>query len=383
MKNLTNHFKKHFSQTVINCAAKFKSVPMIHYFKTVLLILLILNISTILGSCQRTDKDAIKAFELRIEGKTDEAKELLLNIIKADSTNAAAHFELARTLNYINIMGSKESAQALKSALKYDKDNIVYAFYNAKNSFLQAYIGMKTGGDNVKKLIDDVCKEFLKVLEMKPDYPEALMYLVEIYGMLPENMGGNKILAEEYTRKLEKLDEFYGAKARLVMMQEDTDMVEYWKNYITKHGEDCKVLKELGVACIFSDDIDSAEKQFVKAMVINKAQNIRLLDLARFHMMKVMQNRDLAKEELPKAKVFIEQYLASKPAPIPPLKAYAVGMMVKVEMFLGNKAESEKLMEEAKLLDPYFSRAFGIPALATFEPLDKEDHYFISFFSPF
>ena len=383
MKKTSNYFKEFQNQLLQRLVNGAKHVVKNQLFRTVLLIILTLNISTVFSSCEKTDKAVMEAYELRIDGKTDEAKEVLLNLLEADSTNAAAYFELARTLNYINIMGSKESAQALKSALKYDKENIVYAFYNAKNSFLKAYIGMKKGGDDVKNLIDDVCNEFHKVLEMKPDYPEALMYLVEIYGMLPETMGGDKILAEEHTRKLEKLDKFYGAKARLVMMPEDTDMVEYWENYITQNGEDCKVLKELGVAYIFSDDIDSAEKQFAKAMAINKAQNIRLLDLARFHMMKVMQNRDAAEEELPKAKVFVEQYLASMPAPLPPLKAYALGMLVKVEMFSGNKAESEKLMEEAKLLDPYFSRGFGIPALTTFEPPNKEDHYFQSFFSPY
>ncbi len=383
MKNLTNHFKKFQNQLIQKLVNGAKHVVKNHLFRTVLLIVLILNISAVFSSCQESDKAVMEAYELRIGGKVDEAKEMLLNLMEEDSTNAMAHFEFARTLNYMNLMGSDEATNALKLAKEYEPNNVIYAYGYAKNCFLDAYKAMKMGGDNVKESVNKTCNEFVEVLELKPNYPEALMYLVEIYGMLPENMGGDKILAEEYTRKLEKLDEFYGAKARLVMMPEGTDMVEYWKNYITKNGEDCKVLKELGVAYIFSDDIDSAEKQFAKAMAINKAQNIRLLDLARFHMMKVMQNRDAAEEELPKAKVYTEQYLASMPAPIPPLKAYALGMMVKVEMFLGNKAESEKLMEEAKLLDPYFSRAFGIPSLAIFEPPNKEDHHFTSFFSPY
>lgn len=383
MKKSSNHFKRFQNQSKQRLAKEATAFQKIQFLRTAFLIVLILNITVVFSSCQKTDKAVMEAYELRIDGKTDQAKEYLLNILEEDSTNAAAHFELARTLNYINIMGSEESAQALKAALKYDQDNIIYAFYNAKDSFLKAYIAIQTGGDNVQDLMNNVCNEFVKVLEMKPDYPEALMYLVEIYGMLPENMGGDKIMAEEYTLKLETIDKFYGAKARLVMMPEGTDMVEYWENYITKNGEDCKVLKELGVACIFSDDIESAKKSFEKAIALNKSQNIRLLDLARFHMMKVMQNRDLAEEELPKAKVFVEQYLASMPAPIPPLKAYALGMMVKIEMFSGNKAESEKLMEEAKKLDPYFSRAFGIPWLTLFDPPDKLDHHFMSFFSPY
>ena len=217
-----------------------------------LFIALILN-GTIVCSCSdKTDMAVLKAYELRIDGKTDQAKELLLTILKKDSTNAAANFELARTLNYMNIMGSEEASAALKSAVKYDPKNIVYAYYNAKDCFLKAYIAMHNDEEKVSNLLNTTCNEFVKVLEMKADYPEALMYLVEIYGMLPEEMGGNKTKAEEYTQKLEKLNKFYGAKARLVLMPEGTDMVEYWNNYIAKNGEDCLSLKELGVAHLYN-----------------------------------------------------------------------------------------------------------------------------------
>ena len=99
--------------------------------------------------------------------------------------------------------------------------------------------------------------------------------------------------------------------------------------------------------------------------------------------MQVMQNREAAAEELPKSKGYIEQYLQSTPEPIAPLKAYALGMLAKTERFQGNQEESQKIMEEATAVDPYFSRAFGIPWLSIFAPPDQEDHFFASFFSPF
>ena len=381
MKKSSNHSNEISCRISHIFHKKFNLLPKIHFFRTGLVIALMLNISTVFSSCQVTDKAVLEAYELRIQGKTDQAKEILLTILKEDSTNAVAQFELARTLNYMNLRGSKEADEALKKALENDPNNVVYAYYNAKNCFLKAYITMQQGGDNTKDLVNDVCKEFVKVLEMKSDYPEALMYLVEIYGMLPDNMGGDKIKAEEYTRKLEKQDKFYGAKARLVMMPENTDMVEYWGKYIIEKGEDCLSLKELGVSQLFNDDINGAKESFNKAITLDKSQNIRLLDLSRFHQMKVMQNRDAAEKELPEAKEYIEQYLASVPEPIPPLKAFAIGMLAKLEMFSGNNAEAEKLMEEAKILDPHFSRASAIPSLALFEPPNKIDQHFRSFFS--
>jgi Tfp pilus assembly protein PilF len=383
MKKSTNHLHVFPGQNPRKFEFGINPFPTILILRMALLMVLMCSTSMAFSSNKETDKAVLEAYELRIQGKTDQAKELLTAILEEDSTNAVAHFELARTLNYINIMGSEESSQAIKTALKYDPDNVNYAYYHAKACFLQAYIAMHSESDNTKDLINNVCNEFVKVLEMKSDYPEALMYLVEIYGILPENMGGDKIKAEECIQKLEKLDSFYGAKSRLVLMPEDTDRIEYWNNYIAENGENCKALKELGVASLFNDDIIAAKASFTRAILMDESQNIRLLDLSRYHMMKVMQNRDAAEEELPKSKKFIEQYLASVPEPIAPLKAYALGMLVKIEMISGNKEEGEKIMEEAKKLDPYFSRAFGIPSLAQFEPPDKLDHHFASFFSPF
>jgi hypothetical protein len=100
-------------------------------------------------------------------------------------------------------------------------------------------------------------------------------------------------------------------------------------------------------------------------------------------MYKVMENKDLASTELPLAKNYIAKYLESSPAPVVPLKSYAMGLQMRCEMFLGNQAEAEKLMEQAKALDPYFSRASGVPTLLLFDRPDEISHHFFSFFSPF
>lgn len=381
MKKLTILFKEFLFPTTHRFDKRYNPIPFKQFLRMGFLVVLIMNFAAVFSSCNNVDKTVMEAFELRINGKPDQAKTLLLTALKNDSTNAAAYFELARTLNYMNLRGSAEADKALKNALKYDPENVIYAYYNAKNCFLKAYIAMQTGGDNAKDLIKNVCSEFVQVLEMKPDYPEAMMYLVEIYGMLPENMGGDKIKAEEYTQKLEKLNKFYGAKARLIMMPEETDMIGYWKNYIAENGEDCLSLKELGVSLLFKDDINGAKENFNKAIAIDKSQNIRLLDLARYHMMKVMQNKDAATVELPKSKEYIEKYLETLPEPIPPIKAWAIGMQAKIEMFSGNNEKAEKLMEKAKTLDAHFSRVSAIPSAALFVPPNKIDHHFRSFFS--
>lgn len=361
-----------------------KSSSGFQFFRTGLIISLLLFSSVIFAAYSKSDDEAVmQAFQLRMNGKSDQAKELLINIIKEDPKNALAQYELARTLNYINMFPTEDASKAMKTAKDLEPENVIYAYGYAKNCFLEAFMAMQQGNGDVKALIGKTCDEFNNVLKMDPGYNEALMYLVEIYGMLPAEMGGDKIKAEQYAQTLEKQDKFYGARARLLMMPEGTNMVEYWKNYIAKNGESLEALKALGAAALLNEDVETAKESFTKAMAKDKSQNIRVLDLARFHMMKVMQNRDAAAAELPKSITYIDQYLASTLEPILPLKAYALGMKINIERILGNNEEAEKAMKDANALDPHFSRAFGIPSMAQFEPPTKPDHQFVSFFSPF
>jgi hypothetical protein len=69
------------------------------------LIFLQMIIIGILVSCsyagKNPDKEVLKAYELRMNGKVDEAKALLETILAKDSTNAMAHYEMARLKHYM------------------------------------------------------------------------------------------------------------------------------------------------------------------------------------------------------------------------------------------------------------------------------------------
>jgi len=343
------------------------------------------------GSCSlhgsRTDEDVQKAFNLRMNGKVDQAKALLESIIVKDSSNAMAFYELARLQHYMVVGGGDAKIgdifSSIDKAVKIDPDNVIYAYYKGIASFLNAFYSMQHGNDTVKPLIMETCTEFEKVLKLKPDYHEAMLYLVEIYSMLPKDMGGDSLKAIAYAEKLMKMNSYFGDRAKAVLLPENSDRVKYWKTNLAADKKNPDLMTEVGKAYLFKDDPQNAEKYFEDAIKLDPSQNILILHLARYHMYKVMQNKDLAKTELPVEKKFLEKYLKSHPEPIIPLKAYATGLWVRVEMFLGNQKESEKLMEEAKALDPYFSRASGIPTLLLFDPPDKISHHYFSFFSPF
>ncbi len=354
-------------------------------FLPVLMMTLMLSYS--FASNKPGDEEVQKAFELRMKGKVDEAKALLESILSKDSTNAMAYYEMARLEHYMFIGGGPtqigDVMATIAKAVSYAPDNVTYTYYKAIASFLNAFMAMETGQGEVKNRITQTCSDFGKVLSLKPDYPEAMLYLVEIYGLLPAEMGGDSLKAWAYAAKLEKMNAFFGAKARASLAPDSMNRVLYWEDLAATHGSKPEYLAEAGKACLFSAELAKAEQYFNEAMKADPTENILVLDLARYHIMQVMQNKDEAKTELPLAKIYLERYLETRPEPLLPLKAYTLGLLSMCDNFLGNKEASDKHLEEAKSLDKYFSRAYGIPTLFLFDPPGEICHHYFSFFSPF
>ncbi|NVO19505.1 MAG: tetratricopeptide repeat protein [Bacteroidetes bacterium] len=344
------------------------------------------HISSTMGG-NHPDKNVMKAFDLRMAGKVDEAKALLNDIIAKDSTNAMAYYELARLQHYMLVGGGQvgigDIMNSIDKAVANDPSNATYAYYRGISCFLKAFISMQQGGSEVQKNIEATAAQFEKVLSLKPDYCEPMLYLVEIYGLLPREMGGDSLKAVGFADKLNELNPYFGARAKAVLMPENSDFEKFWNSFPGTKDKNPEYLTELGKACLYKGDVKSAEKYFTEAIKVDPSLNFRILDLARFHMMKVMQDKEKAKTELPFAKTFLEQYLASKPEPNIPLKAYTLGLLNRVEMIQGNKAEADKIEAKAKDLDKYFSRASGVPTLLLFDPPQQLSHHYFSFFSPY
>jgi len=364
---------------------------MIHNILKILLVAaLVLSLTPLANSAVIGDKhetEVWRAYELRMAGKVDEARDLLFKVIEKDSTNAMAHYELSRLYHYMFVGGGKVNIEdilaSINKAVASEPDNVIYAYYRAITCFLHAFSAMQSSMDLVKPRIAETCTALERVLKLKPDYYEAKLYLVEIYGTLPAEMGGDSLKAKEYASQMNKVNRFFSLKARAALLPEGSDLVRYWGNLVAMNAKNPLYLIEMGKAYLFKDDPANAELYFKKVQRMDSSQNILTLDLARYHIMKVMQDQQLAKEELPKAKKFIESYLASSPEPIVPLKTYAMGLLSKVETFLGNQSRGDELLKEANSLDPYFSRASGIPTLLLFVPPDQISHHYFSFFSPF
>ncbi len=332
--------------------------------------------------CQDLEQKVLQAYELRMNGSIQEAKIILENILEKDSTNAMACYEMARLLDDSNPMDTERILDYCNKAIQNEPENPYYVFYKADKLFLSAYIAMH-GEDNnkIKTAIDKTCNAFEQVLAMKPDCKEAMLYLIDIYAVLPEEMGGDKEKAEHYTKMLEELDHFYGAQGRIILLGEEGTQIDFWEKYIDKHGETDKVLELLGRAYLMNDDPENAEICFNKVIASDPSKQILVLHLARAHMYRVMQKRASEDEELSLVKEYINKYLNSdidKPVNI---EAWCYGILSMLEKGMGNEEQSVIYLQKAIALNPNFSRASAIPSVDN--PPDKHSYYYSSYFRPF
>jgi hypothetical protein len=65
----------------------------------------------------------------------------------------------------------------------------------------------------------------------------------------------------------------------------------------------------------------------------------------------------------------VTRYLDSKP--VPPMRAYALGVQYKYKLHSGHKEQADELLKQAGALDPYFSKATGAPNPDLFIPPDE------------
>ncbi len=324
---------------------------------------------------QELDKTVQKAYELRMNGKADEAFTMLEQVIAEDSTNAAAWYELARTKHHIGLgnlrelLGGLENMQqTIEKAVEYDPDNVIYSFYKGYVCYFRAYASFMREQPDANEKVKEVISAYESVLSLKPDYYEAMLYLVEVLG-IPEDMGGDKSKAEQYARQLEGMDSVFGAKARSILLPEEVDRVDYWQKVLKKHEGNADVIEELGKAYLRADKVDRAVSYFEKAIEIDPEKASLFLDLSIYHTFRGMRagnDKELLQTSITLGDAAVARYIKSEP--IQPMLAYALGVRSKYKSFSGDKEQGQALFKQAEALDRYFSKATGAPHPDLFIP---------------
>lgn len=320
---------------------------------------------------------ATEAYELRMEGKVDQARTLLEETLTKMPDNAAAYYELARTQMHMALGNPKtleqDFAAAQKSidqAVAHDSQQVMYHTFAGHVAHFQAYFALKLGKPDLKKHFIKACNAFEAALKVKPDYPQVMLYLVELHGQFPENAGADKSKSAAYAAQLKAVDDIYAAKAKSILSPESCG-VEFWKALLSKsQPENTEVLEELGKAHLRENEVDQAVKCFERAIELDPEKTYLFLDLSIYHTFRAMQARnsdkELFQESLQAGDAAITRYLNSKP--IHPMEAYALGVKSKYKSAGGDQEQAQQLIKRAKALDPYFSKATGAPDPHQFIP---------------
>ncbi|UAM96870.1 hypothetical protein K8354_11080 [Polaribacter litorisediminis] len=345
--------------------------------ETYLLIVLLMQ-PVFLVYCQNNTNKILKAYELRMEGRSEEAINVLSEIIESDSTNAMAHFEMARSLD------NDQKTYHITKALFYDPENLMYKFYQANLQMLEAYKAMKTDHkESITKNLN-LCKETLKsIIAIKPDCKESLLFLIDIYGSLPEDMGGNMDMAKTYLKTLNSLDPLYAAQGEVILKSKelDFDRINYWETYIAVNGESNEALIKLGKACLMTNHRDKAQACFNKVIQRDAEQVILHLDVARSHLYEAMRGGENRDEELTKFKENIHLYLNTEMEKPRLIEAWCYGWLGMVEARQGNHKLADEYNAKAEKLIPNYPKFTAIPTVD--QPPNEVTYQYKTYFSPF
>ena len=357
-------------------------------FLWIFLLIAVMFLGFISCFASELNKIVFKAYDLRMNGKADEAREILEQAVSNNQTNAEFQYELARTRFQMALANPRELLTSLNEvgkmmelAIKYDPTNVIYAFFSGRVAFFQAYIALQRDPASAKEKVEKLKETYEKVIELKPDYQEAFLYLVEINSVLNSDQGGDSLKAEYYTEKLEKMNKISGAKARSLLLPHESDLVKYWNKVLKIHKKNATVYEELGKAYMSKGEEENCMDCFEKAIKLDPVKKFLFLDLARYHLMMVMRDSNLKSKALPLAEEAIKKYQSYTPDV--PLQAFSLEILAKIKFGEGDKDGVKKLREDATYLDPFYSKAFGVPSPDLFVPPGKESHHHRYLFRPF
>lgn len=320
---------------------------------------------------EKPDIAVQRAFQLRMDGKVDEARKLLEKHVEKEPGNALGQYELARIYMYMmtgnprNMKDSLEKAgKAIGRAVEIEPENALYRYSAAGVQFLNSYMALNRDQQNVKKYIGEICEAYESLLEMMPDHAELLLGLVELYGAVPEDMGRDEAKAGAYAERVARLDPVLGFKAHCLIMPEDFDHIGYWENLREQHPGDARILEEVGKTYLRQMKSEKGIEYLREAMNADPARTTLHLDIARHHVMKLWQGMGDKGEVAAQAIEAVKAFLATDP--IVPLKAYAQGMLANLYSSTGNSSEAGKWKKEAEATDAYYSKASAIPSADLF-----------------
>ena len=315
-------------------------------YRTMLTTLLLMNLS--LAADQAASDPALKAYDLRLAGKTDEAKALLEEATKKNPKDARAWFELARTCwqQWPVKHDFKGAARAIDRACKLaPKENRYWlwaGYIHTYNSVAKAHNVFSWAG--VPGEMVTGAKYAQKALDLDPTCSAARYMLYCLYNNNPWYLGGSSRKAKALLKNAQAKDPVGTAliEANKIPRDQQQKRLDLWLALLQTRPADPNVHKEIMTIASRMDDYALAREHAERICQLAPARRFCLLELAR----NVLRKDPALAEEL------VNQYLAATDTPIT-LQAHAKGLLAKIRSRQGRAQEADELKAQARAMDPY------------------------------
>lgn len=331
---------------------------------TTCLVVFLLPFAVVCGSEKAKEMSAAeKAFQLRFDGKSQQAKELLSEYLKERPDDAVAQFEYSRVLCYLFDLESAEKHAAL--AVQLDKDNPRFHYWEGMcGTYL--YIDQAHHKGNLDSSISKrAIGEYQKAIELDPDYHEARYLLVNLLNNNPPDQGGDEKQARKHAEYLMSKDLDYGLQAMMVVEGEKSLdwKIEQYKEALAKEPENAGLHAGIVPLYVESDQMEKSQEHIDKALEIDEQQKNVLLDVVLPLVMK--KKYQAAKEK-------VQQYLDLAANESAAMRAFALFYLAKIEKMSGDP-DADKTLKRSRQIDPDGWQTMMAPPPMLFEPLVLED----------
>ena len=324
------------------------------------LIILTLCASALASATSAADDPVVTAYQQRMAGHSDEARQHLQTLTAAQPALAAAWFELARTQFYL--MQLDEAQKSIDKALEIEANNPRFHHLAGTTSAYRAVLAAKKPEtrDQVGPGMQRWIRELEQAIALEPKNFAARVELVNAYRQAPAEFGGDTAKADALLTALDTESPVDGATARAATLGDQTDeALALWKKTVAANANDAAAHAGLAQALLAAKEPEKATAEVQRAVELDGKRIRVYLDLARTAGMR---------GEFADATAAVKSYLAANPAPAAPLRAYGTFLLAAIEKRQQHHDQAEKLLQEARDIDAHVWTTLVPPPEILFDP---------------
>ncbi|MCU0962561.1 MAG: hypothetical protein MUF48_20895 [Pirellulaceae bacterium] len=302
------------------------------------------------------------AFAQRLAGQAEAAGASLQALLAHRPELARGWYELARTQFYLLQLDAAQ--QSIDRALQLEPGSARFHHLAATLAAYRAVMAAKRADtrDQLEPAMRRWIEELEQVRTLEPEHHRATVELVNAYWRAPASAGGDRAKAAALIARLQTASPVDAAEAR-ALAQDDVKAEETlaaWQTVANERPQEAGAAAGLAQALLRAGQVPEAAAQIQRALDLDPQRLRLLLDLARTAALRGDPAR---------ATAAVQQYLSAQPAPPAPLRAFATFYLAAIERRRQHADEADRLMKEARAIDPHVWTTFMAPPEILFEPL--------------